>query len=257
VHAEQGIGDDLFFLRFVRYLRERGARVVGTITPRLLEMVGRSGSLEACEPAAERIPPAADYRLLGDLPYLLEAHCLAIPRAVRFDPLPARVAEIVAQLQGLARPLIGLTWRAGTGPETGDRNALFKEVPFADFVTLTERLPGTLLVLQRQPKAGEVASLASACGARVMDYSALNTDLEAMHALLSLIDDYVGVSNTNMHLRAALGRSARVLVSRWVEFRWMAAGAESPWFPGFAVYRQGDKGDWAQALEAIVADVRH
>jgi tetratricopeptide (TPR) repeat protein len=255
VHAEQGIGDDLFFLRFVRYVRERGARVVGTITPRLLEMVGRSGALDHCEPAADRIPPTTDYRLLGDLPYLLEAHRLAIPRAVRFDPLPARIAEIDARLHGLARPLIGLTWRAGTGPETGNRNALFKEVPFGKFVTLAERLPGTLLVLQRQPKAGEVAALAAACGSRVVDFSALNADLEAMHALLARLDDYVGVSNTNVHLCAALGRSARVLVSRSVEFRWMASGPESPWFPGFPVYRQGEKGDWVQAMDGIVRDV--
>ena len=88
-----------------------------------------------------------------------------------------------------------------------------------------------------------------------MDYSALNGDLEAMHALLSLIDEYVGVSNTNMHLCAALGRGARVLVSRSAEFRWMAAGVESPWFPGFPVYRQGEKGDWVQAMDAIVADL--
>lgn len=256
VHAEQGIGDDLFFLRFAHYLRERGARVVGTITPRLLEMVGRSGSLDACEAAAERIPPTADYRLLGDLPYLLEAYRLPIPASVRFAPLPAKSAEIGARLQGLARPLIGLTWRAGTGPESGNRNALFKEVPFGKFVTLAERLPGTLLVLQRQPKTGEVAALASACGARVLDFSDLNNDLEAMHALLSLIDEYVGVSNTNMHLCAAQGRSARVLVSRSAEFRWMAVGRHSPWFPGFPVYRQGEKGDWAEAMEAIAADIR-
>jgi tetratricopeptide (TPR) repeat protein len=255
VHAEQGIGDDLFFLRFVQYLRERGARVVGAVTPRLLDMIGRSGSLDACEPAAERIPPTADYRLLGDLPYLLEAHRLPIPPAVRFAPLPARVAEIGARLQGLARPLIGLTWRAGTGPESGNRSAHFKEVPFGKFVTLAERLPGTLLVLQRQPKAGEIASLTSACGARAQDFSALNADLEAMHALLSLIDEYVGVSNTNMHLCSALGRGARVLVSRTVEFRWMAAGGRSPWFPVCPVYRQDEKGDWTQALDAIVAEV--
>jgi hypothetical protein len=39
--------------------------------------------------------------LLGDLPYLLEAHRLAIPRAVESAPLPARIAEIGRALQGL------------------------------------------------------------------------------------------------------------------------------------------------------------
>src|SRR5260221_3579178 len=255
VHAAQGIGDDLFFLRFVQQLRERRARVIGTITPTLLDMVGRSGCLDACEPASERIPPTADYRLLGDLPYLLQAHRLAIPAPVRFAPLPARLAEIGARLQGLARPLIGLTWRAGTGPESGNRNALYKEVPFCKFVTLAERVPGTLLVLQRQPQSVEIASLGAACGARVLDWSDLNADLEAMHALLSLVDEYVGVSNTNMHLCSALGRGARVLVSRSAEFRWMAAGDQSPWFPGFPVYRQGEKGDWTEAMAAIAADI--
>ena len=255
VHAEQGIGDDLFFLRFVRSLRERGARVEGAVTPRLIDMIGRSCALDRCEPAAERIPPGATYRLLGDLPFLLEAHRLPVPAAVRFVALPERMASVAARLKDLPRPLTGLTWRAGTGPEAGNRNVLFKEAPFDDFIALARRLPGTLLVLQRQPKPGEVEKLSAACGGRLIDFSALNADLEEMLALLAQLDEYVGVSNTNMHLCAALGLSARVLVSRSVEFRWMAAGAESPWFPGFPVYRQGVLGGWKEAFAGLAADL--
>ena len=77
-----------------------------------------------------------------------------------------------------------------------------------------------------------------------------------MLALLAQIDDYVGVSNTNMHLCAALGRGARVLVSRSVESRWMAEGGESPWFPGFPVYRQAFGGGWRPALQAAAEGLR-
>ena len=56
---------------------------------------------------------------------------------------------------------------------------------------------------------------------------------------MELLDDYIGVSNTNMHLRAATGRSARVLVTHPGEFRWQVVGNTSPWFPGFILYRQG------------------
>ena len=35
--------------------------------------------------------------------------------------------------------------------------------------------------------------------------------------VLALLDEYIGVSNTNMHLRAAAGRTARVLVPRPAE----------------------------------------
>ena len=59
-----------------------------------------------------------------------------------------------------------------------------------------------------------------------------------MAAVLSLIDEYVGVSNTNMHIRAGLGKTARVLVPFPPEFRWMHAGSQSPWFAGCQLYRQ-------------------
>jgi tetratricopeptide (TPR) repeat protein len=255
VHAEQGIGDDLFFLRFVPLLRARGARLVGAVTPRLMGMVARSGVLDEIEPAVERAPRSADYRLLADLPFLLEAHRLPLPPSLRFAPLAEKSAEIGARLHGLRRPLIGLTWRAGTGPEQGDRNSLYKEAPFGKFVAMAQRLPGTLLLLQRAPREGEAEQFVAACGARVADFSALNGDLEGMLALLAAIDDYVGVSNTNMHLCAALGRGARVLVGRGVEFRWMTEGSESPWFPGFHAYRPTHQLDWMPAFDAVVADL--
>ena len=88
------------------------------------------------------------------------------------------------------------------------------------------------------------------------DLSALNEDLEAMLALLALIDDYVGVSNTNMHLRAGVGKTARVLVPCPAEWRWMAQGDESPWFPGFKVYRQKTDGNWNEALGRLAADLQ-
>jgi hypothetical protein len=72
-----------------------------------------------------------------------------------------------------------------------------------------------------------------------------------MLALLALIDEYVGVSNTNMHLRAAVGRTACVLVPQPAEWRWMQSGQHSPWFPGFRIYRQKLSGDWRQAVNAL------
>lgn len=74
-------------------------------------------------------------------------------------------------------------------------------------------------------------------------------------ALVGLLDDYVCVSNTNVHLRHALGKDYRVLVAHSPEFRWMAEGGESPWFPGTTVYRQAAAGDWDTALDTIGRDL--
>ncbi len=102
--------------------------------------------------------------------------------------------------------------------------------------------------------AGELGQTQAALGRPLADFTALNEDLEHMLALLAVIDDYVGVSNTNMRLRAAVGKTARVLIPCPAEWRWMATGT-SPWFPDFSVYRQNVNGEWDAALAALHHDM--
>jgi hypothetical protein len=116
-------------------------------------------------------------------------------------------------------------------------------------------VPGTLLALQRQPAPGEIQQFSDAIARPLYDFSRSNDDLEEMLALLCVIDDYVGVSNTNMHLRAGVGYGARVLVPHPPEWRWMWSGERSPWFPRFALYREAPGGGWHRAIAALAADL--
>jgi hypothetical protein len=154
-------------------------------------------------------------------------------------------------------PYIGLTWRAGVAPEEqrGTSWMLHKRIPLEDLGTALRRVEGTFVALQRRPHSGEIERLGGALGRPLHDLTALNEDLEGVLALLAVLDDYVGVSNTNVHLRAGTGRAARVLVPCPPEWRWMATGDESPWFPGFTVYRQGPDGDWSDALARLTRDL--
>jgi hypothetical protein len=36
----------------------------------------------------------------------------------------------------------------------------------------------------------------------------------------------------------------------------MVSGEESPWFPGFRIYRQGTDGDWGEPLARLAGDLR-
>lgn len=87
------------------------------------------------------------------------------------------------------------------------------------------------------------------------DFSAANDNLEEMLALLTLMDEYVGVSNTNMRLMAGLGRKARVLVPHPPEWRWMEGGQESPWFPDFNTYREDRVAGWNRAFAQLLSDL--
>jgi hypothetical protein len=130
-----------------------------------------------------------------------------------------------------------------------------KEVPLERLGSALRGVKGTLLALQRNPRPGEIDALSALASRPVHDLTALNEDLEAMLALLTLIEEYIGVSNTNFHLRAGVSRNARVLVPRPTEWRWLLAGDESPWFPGFRIYRQAVDGDWGAAVERLGRDL--
>jgi hypothetical protein len=58
-----------------------------------------------------------------------------------------------------------------------------------------------------------------------------------------------------MHLMASLGKTARVLIPNPPEWRWLTEGRESPWFPGFKLYRQQQDGEWGGALVRLTEDL--
>jgi hypothetical protein len=126
-----------------------------------------------------------------------------------------------------------------------------KEVPLAGFAAAVRNWPGTLVALQRQPLADELGELARLCGRAIADFTADNDSLEDMLAIVSELDEYVAVSNTNVHLRAAVGLSTLVLVPSPPDWRWMASGERAPWFPDCPLFRQQSDASWDAALTAL------
>lgn len=253
---EQGLGDELFFLRFAGALKARGAEITYRANAKLASMLGRVPALDRVITENDPLPAADLNMLVGDLPQVLGGADFPPPLAL--IALPQRLAEMKQRLAALGPPpYLGLTWRAGTAPEKqhGTVWVLHKDVPLEGLGTAVRGVSGTLLALQRNPKPGEIGELASHAGKPVHDLSAANEDLEEMLALLAVMDEYVGVSNTNTHLRAGAGRTARVLVPWPAEWRWMSTGETSPWFPGFRIYRQGPDGDWEAAVGRLRDDL--
>ena len=251
LRAEQGLGDVLFFLRFAGEVRRRGARTVLYAPARLVEIVRRADCVDEVRDEAQAPPLTRESVLIGDLPFLLGLGGADAAAPLRLEPLPERVAALRERLAACGpAPYVALTWRAGVAAGTR-RYSLTKDISLDDFARAAASAPGTLVAVQRNPEAGEVARLSGLAGRPVHDFSDTNADLEDALALMACLDDYVGVSNTNIHLLAGVGGRARVLVPNPPEWRWLAQGDESPWFRGFPVFRQQPDGKWDGALARI------
>lgn len=247
--AEQGLGDILFFLRWAPAISRAGARLHFVGPQALLPLVDRTGLFVSVHAFGDARAPAAIPVLIADLPAITGGDPLAAAE-LKIAPLPERVTHWRGKLQQAgARPWVGVTWRAGLAPADSPL-ALHKAIPLEELLGAVRPLGGTVVALQRNPTTQELEAGTRMLGRPLHDFSAANNDLEDALALVSLLDRHVGVSNTNMHLAAAAGATADVLVPFPPEWRWRIEGA-SPWFAGFRVFRQRPDGDWSDALGAI------
>lgn len=284
VLREQGLGDEIFFLRYAPTLAARGARITYRASNKIAPLLTRLSCISGLIDEFAAVPPGDANILVGDLPHGLWAspesplrdpppHYMPsfpdfetrislywppVPPSIVLGPRPERMARMRERLAALGPPpYLGVTWRAGTLPEeqTSVTWVLYKTIPIDAIAASLTNVEGTVVALQRKPGTGEIDAFSAALGRAIHDLTALNDDLEDMLALLALLDDYVTVSNTNVHLRASVGRQARVLVPAPAEWRWMQSGRATPWFPGFAIYRQSLQGDWTSALAALKQDL--
>jgi tetratricopeptide (TPR) repeat protein len=262
LRGEQGIGDVLFFLRFAPELARRGARLTLACESKLHPVVRANPVLEAVREHRADDAAAGDFARriwIADLPALLgtEDTPPAWPLA-----LDARGREAgTRRLAGFGpAPYLAVTWRAGTdvarGREFGaERTSLAKALPPALLGAALRGWRGSVLLLQRGARPGDTAEFAAGFGGAFHDLSALGEDLPALLGVLASIDEYVTVSNFNVHALAGIGGTARVLVPCPAEWRWLRRAGPSPWFAGFPLYRQPASRDWSEPLARLRAEL--
>jgi hypothetical protein len=63
----------------------------------------------------------------------------------------------------------------------------------------------------------------------------------------------ISIDTSVANLAGALGKPAWILVPYSTEYRWMAEGDKTPWYPTVRLFRQEQIGNW----ETVIAEVSH
>lgn len=253
--GEQGIGDTLFFMRYVPPLVKKGWQFHLEVDKKLVPLLQNS-QLFLSVKEKNNCPKGEICFNIGDLPLMaMQCGISEIPEPLPLVPDNKLVDKYRAELAKIGpAPYVAVTWRAGPKgrKHRAGIRALEKVINPTLLGGLLAKSNATIINLQRLPLPDEVLAFQKALGRKPADYSALNNNLQGMLALLSLVDDYFTVSNSNLHLREGLAKPSYVFVNRPLQdWRWQAEGESSVWYPSSRVYRQEKDKSWQPTLNQL------
>lgn len=255
LHAEQGLGDTIQFLRYLPALNERGGRIVVEVQSALRRLVERKIEHDALARVevisrGDTLPPFDVHLHFMSLPYALGFDPGDIPGATPYLwPDPIRLEQWSSRLADERSLRIGLVW-AGDPKHRNDRN---RSVKPSVLLPLFEKLPPgendrRFFSLQ---KGASAADLAGFPPGTVTDLAPFLDDFTDTAAAICALDVVVSVDTSVAHLAAALGAQVELLLPYNSDWRWLLDRADSPWYPTVRLNRQKSHGDWRDVIAAL------
>ena len=251
VHAEQGLGDTLQFMRYLPMVRERGSQLLFEVKPRLASLMREFADVTVCI-EGEKLPDFDVHIPLLSLP-LIFGHTSEekLPRTVPYIRVPeAARAKCAARLQPRDGALhVGLLW-AGNPSFLHDRFR-FRSLPLEQMKPLLD-VPGVrYFSLQIGEQLEELRRDEELCK-QIVDLSPYVDEMADTAAQIEALDLVISADSAVAHLAAGLGKPTWLLLPFAPDWRWMQKRRDTPWYPTMELFRQPTPGNWSP----LIAEMR-
>lgn len=250
LHAEQGFGDGIQYVRYVKLVAERGGRVLLECHPELSRLFEGFRGAERVIARGEPLPEFDLHCPLASLPFACRTRLETIPAHIPYlDARPELVESWSARLGPADRARVGIVW-AGNPTHPNDR---IRSVPLKRLAPLA-KANVEFHSLQKAPSAAAQA-FDPAVGLRVIDHHRELSDYIETAALIACCDLVIAVDTSVAHLAAALGKPSWVLIPFVADCRWLVGRLDSPWYPTMRLFRQFHRDRWDEPIDAMAHDL--
>jgi tetratricopeptide (TPR) repeat protein len=247
VHAEQGLGDTIQFVRYLDLIRD--GEVILEVQPALLNLLN---SQRVSIPALKQV--VASGSSLPD--FDCHVPLLSLPRMFRttVDTIPTHTPYLgIADAGRLgfwnsrtgssARFRAGLVWAGGV---QNSRNRT-RSMHLSELEPLS-RVSGVQFFSLQKGAASQESAPASLT---VEDLIADSDDIRDTAAAILNLDLIISVDTMVAHLAGALGKPVWTLLSLGSDWRWLRSRRDCPWYPTMRLFRQSRPGDWGPVVEEV------
>jgi len=252
LHAEQGLGDTLQFIRYAPLVQQRGGRVIVLCQESLVRLLASCPGVSQVVGQGSPLPAFDVQVALLSLPSLLGTTLESIPASVPYLTAPMEQVEHWRQeLRGAGRVRVGIVWQ-GNPQHQNDRS---RSVPPSMFELLT-RVEGVQLVsLQYGAGAEQLTALSGRLAVQDVG-SRLSGDWTETAAVLKNLDLVICVDTALAHCAGALGVPVWLALPFAPDWRWLWGRQDSPWYPSMRLFRQDAPGDWQGVFRRLAEALR-
>lgn len=250
LHAEQGFGDAIQFVRYASFVASKAGRVILECKPVLADLLRSVDGIDEVVASGSGLPAFDVHCPLLSLPRLHGTTLETIPALPQYvTPDPEKAAAWAKRLDGPDLK-VGLVW-AGNPKHLNDRN---RSLGLSQFEVIAEIAGASFYSLQVGARADDLDSLPSPNV--ITDLAPLLSDYSETAAAIANLDLVICVDTSVAHLAGALGKPVWVLLPYVPDWRWLLEREDNPWYASARLYRQDASRDWRPVLDRIRTDLR-
>lgn len=249
LHADEGLGDTLQFVRYAPLVAARGAHVLLEIPASLKRLFENFPGVSRLVVQGEELPDFDMQCPLMSLPRAFATTLESIPAPVPFPGRPRRDTAH-PEPRGVQPLRVGLVW-AGNPAFASDH---LRSLTLSEFAPLWDVAGIALHSLQMGPATAQIAALPTSHP--ITDLMAGVRDYHDTAERIEGLDLVIAVDTSVAHLAASMGHPVWMLSRNDGCWRWLHNRSDTPWYPGMTIYRQPESNDWAQVVRTLCEDLR-
>jgi tetratricopeptide (TPR) repeat protein len=252
LHAEEGLGDTLQFVRLASLVRGHAGRLILECPSALCELISTAPGIDQVVAAGQTLPP-----------FDVQAPLLAVPAILGLTPetIPCRVPYLAANAPRVEH------WRRRLGAEPGFKVGIvwqgrptfrfdaWRSIPLERFRPLAAVPGARLYSLQKGPGSEQLAATG-----RTFAVTDLGRELDNggsafvdTAAVLKNLDLVITSDTAMAHLAGALGVPTWVALPLAPDWRWLLGRDDSPWYPTLRLFRQTQRRGWPDVFARLAA----
>jgi Tfp pilus assembly protein PilF len=245
LHAEQGFGDAIQFVRYVPLVVQRGGTVVVECHPQLVSLFRGIKEISTVVAFDDQIPECDYQAPFLSLPRLLGTTLNTIPVCPAINIAAERLEKWKYLVRQSSLLKVGFVW-SGSSIHRNDSFRSFSLELLSAWANYSE----IQLFSLQMGEAKQVLkhSLLAECVCDLTDHIC---DFADTAALIKQLDLVISVDTSVAHLAGTLGVPVLLLIPYAPDWRWMLDRCASPWYPTLHIFRQNQMRDWGEVISRV------